>query len=60
MAEKSAEGGKVGVATLRVIDERLVNSGRVKREILTGHYRKLGVPSKKATFEKVFKEGVDD
>ena len=45
MVKNTAQGGDTGVATLRDVNGGLVSSGKRKREILAGHYKRLGVPS---------------
>ena len=59
MVKKIAQGGDTGVATLRGVNGGLVSSGKGKREVLAGHYKRLGVPSENEDFDQVFKKEVD-
>ena len=59
MVKNTAEGGDTGVATLRGANNGLASSGKRKREILAGHYKKLGVPSENEAFDQMFKDEVD-
>ncbi|CAB1103133.1 unnamed protein product [Ectocarpus sp. CCAP 1310/34] len=59
MVKKTAQGGDTGVATLRGVNGGLVSSGKGKREVLAGHYKRLGVPSENEAFDQAFKKEVD-
>ncbi|CAB1117831.1 unnamed protein product [Ectocarpus sp. CCAP 1310/34] len=59
MVKKTAQGGDTGVATLRSVNGGLVSSGKRKREVLAGHYKRLGVPSENEAFDQAFKNEVD-
>ncbi|CAB1119083.1 unnamed protein product [Ectocarpus sp. CCAP 1310/34] len=56
LVKKTAQGGDTGVATLRGVNGGLVSSGKGKREVLAGHYKRLGVPSENEAFDRVFKK----
>ena len=59
MVKKIAQGGDTGVATLRGVNGGLVSSRKGKREVLAGHYKRLGVPSENEAFDQAFKKEVD-
>ena len=59
MVKKTAQEGNTGKATLRGVNGGLVSSGKGKREVLAGHYKRLRVPSKNEAFDQVFKKEVD-
>lgn len=54
MVKNTAQGGDTGVATLRGVNGGLVSSGKGKKEVLAGHYKRLGVPSENEAFDQVF------
>ncbi|CAB1098295.1 unnamed protein product [Ectocarpus sp. CCAP 1310/34] len=59
MVKKTAQKGDTAVATARGVNGGLVRSGKGKREVLAGHYKRLGVPSENEAFDQVFKKEVD-
>ena len=52
MAKNTAQGGDTGVVTFRRANGGLASNGKRKREILAGHYKRLGVPSENEALVK--------
>ena len=48
---KTAGEDDTGISTLSAQNGKMVSSSKGKREVLVGHYRKLGTPTANGTFD---------